>query len=65
MRLTVNGEEQERDVRTIGELLDQLGLARAICAVEVNKKVVPKRERDAFELSEGDRVEVVTLVGGG
>src|SRR5690606_26655537 len=65
MRLTANGEGQGRDVRAIGELLDQLGLGRGICGVEVTKKVVPTRERGGFELSEGDRVEVVTLVGGG
>jgi thiamine biosynthesis protein ThiS len=33
--------------------------------VEVNRSLVPRRERDARELRDGDVVEIVTLVGGG
>lgn len=50
---------------TIAQLLDQLGRARELCAVEINQTLAPKRERDAIVLNEGDRVEIVTLVGGG
>jgi thiamine biosynthesis protein ThiS len=31
----------------------------------VNKGLVPKREHDGRRLEDGDRVELVTLVGGG
>jgi thiamine biosynthesis protein ThiS len=33
--------------------------------VEVNEQVVPRRSLPACKLSEGDRIEIVTLVGGG
>lgn len=66
MRVTVNTEPIDVPQGcTIAQLLDQLGRARELCAVEVNQTLAPKRERDGLVLSEGDRVEIVTLVGGG
>lgn len=50
---------------TIEALLVRLGLADRPCAVEVNRVVVPRRNHGSAELKAGDRVEVVTLVGGG
>ncbi len=50
---------------TIATLLESLGLARQACAVEVNKELVPRNQHPGRELAAGDRVEVVTLVGGG
>jgi sulfur carrier protein len=34
-------------------------------AVEVNRRLVRRAEHASTRLAEGDRVEVVTLVGGG
>jgi sulfur carrier protein len=34
-------------------------------AVAVNEEVVPKSKYESHKLSEGDRVEIVHLVGGG
>lgn len=66
MQVTVNGESRHLEPgTTVGGLLTQLGLDKAICAAEVNHEVVPKRDRDGRELAEGDVVELVTLVGGG
>ena len=66
MHVTVNGEPREvRQGLTIDELLAELGLAAAICAAEVNQRLVPRDERATTTLAEGDTVEVVTLVGGG
>ncbi len=42
-----------------------MNLSDQLCAVEVNKELVPHKERNTFVLQEGDRVEIVTLVGGG
>lgn len=64
--IAVNGEP--RDVptgQTVAELLGALGLGQAPCAVEVNTTLVPRRRHAEYTLCEGDRVEVVTLVGGG
>ena len=35
------------------------------CAVEVNRTLVPRSRHESHQLQDGDRVEVVTLVGGG
>lgn len=66
MKITVNSEEREvSEGCTVAGLIEELGLASAICAAEVNQSVVPRRERETSVLGEGDRVEIVTLVGGG
>ncbi len=65
MKLTVNGETKDVEARTVGELLERLGLAGQAVAVEVNRRVVPRRQHETTELSDGDAVELVTLVGGG
>ncbi|MCC7145798.1 MAG: sulfur carrier protein ThiS [Phycisphaeraceae bacterium] len=66
MKLTVNGHEQELpDHATVRDLVEHLGLGKAVVAVEVNLQVIPRREHTTTKLNPGDRVEVVTLVGGG
>jgi thiazole synthase len=64
--LTVNGEPRQLPPGlTVADLLSRLGYDRRRVAVEVNQYVVPAAEHDGRRLAEGDRVEVVTLVGGG
>ena len=66
MQLTVNGESrQANDGQTVHQLIQDLGLSGRAVAVEVNKKIVPRRTHDQARLNDGDVVEVVTLVGGG
>ncbi len=66
MKIRVNGEQRSCDnACTVARLLDELKLAGKPCAVEVNAAVVPHREHGQRSLSEGDTVEIVTLVGGG
>lgn len=65
MQILVNGEQTQTEAQTIAELLDQLGLAGRPVAVERNRSVVPKRAHADTALAEGDRLELVTLVGGG
>ncbi|MCC7191707.1 MAG: sulfur carrier protein ThiS [Phycisphaeraceae bacterium] len=66
MRLTVNGETTDaREGQTVRELIDQLKLGDRAVAVEVNKKLVPRRLHETTRLATGDVVELVTLVGGG
>jgi len=50
---------------TVRDLLREVGREGVPCAVEVNRNLVPHRRHAEHALSEGDRVEVVTLVGGG
>lgn len=64
--IAVNGEQREvPSGQTVAELLGALGLGQAPCAVEVNAALVPKRRHTEQALKDGDKVEIVTLVGGG
>ncbi|GAB6065083.1 sulfur carrier protein ThiS [Aquifex pyrophilus] len=67
-RIILNGEEKEipREL-TVMELLNELGIKfREIgLAVAINEEVVPKSEYNTRKVKEGDKVEVVQLVGGG
>ncbi len=66
MKVIVNGEEREVPAgTTIATLLIELKLDKMACAAEVNRRLIPKREHVTHELEEGDRIELVTLVGGG
>ena len=66
MEIVYNGER-----RTVGEqlcvsaVLSQLKLEPRQVAVEVNLELVPRGQHAECQLHDGDRVEVVTLVGGG
>lgn len=63
--LQVNGEAKKTSAATVEALLKELGLAGQAVAVEINQAVVPKKQHGETALSDGDRVELVTLVGGG
>jgi len=66
MQIQVNGEQREVASNvSIAELLAQLELDPRYLAVERNLELVPRGEHAATQLAEGDRLEVVTLVGGG
>jgi sulfur carrier protein len=66
MKIEFNGEPHDAAAgTTVGQLLRDLRILSPRCAVEVNLEVVPRGQLDEYCLSDGDRVEVVTLVGGG
>lgn len=66
MQLTVNGECRETaDGTTVAALLEELRLNAKPVAVEVNLELVPRQRHAQHRLAEGDRLEIVTLVGGG
>ena len=66
MRCVVNGEERELpEGISVEGLIELMGMGDTVCAAEVEKKLVPKRERAETVLLDGQRVEIVTLIGGG
>jgi sulfur carrier protein len=66
MKLFVNGEERELpDGLTVAGLLVTLSVRAERLAVEVNTEVVRKARHAEHHLVAGDRVEIVTFVGGG
>ena len=50
---------------TVASLLELLQLKPRFLAIELNRQVVPRSEHHRTVLAEGDRIEIVTLVGGG
>jgi len=68
VEITVNGQpRQVEQGTTVAELLRQLDLVGEgkYVAVEVNLELVPHKQHAEHRLAEGDRLEIVTLVGGG
>ena len=66
IRITVNG--QARSVATgasVAALLGELNLQPIRVAVEINEELVPRKQFGETTLHDGDRVEIVTFVGGG
>lgn len=66
VQITVNGQPQTlADGLSVRQLVESLNLGTQACAVEVNKTLVPRKRHEEHRLEDGDRVEIVTLVGGG
>jgi len=66
VQVIVNGDAQTlSDGATVADLLVQHDLIPQRVAVEVNEQLVRRADYAQTSLREGDRVEIVTLVGGG
>lgn len=64
--LYVNGETQHCSPQTpLPRLLEQLGMNPRLVAVEYNGEILHRQFWDSTEMQEGDRLEIVTIVGGG
>ncbi len=66
MEITVN--EKLEDIKpgtSVAELLRQLSMQPRYVAVERNLQIVPRADHADCVLEPGDRLEIVTLVGGG
>ena len=67
VQITVNGEAREvpADLSLEQLLVDLKIPGREGVAVALNLRVVRRQERQGLQLSEGDRIDIVTAVGGG
>ncbi len=68
MKVVINGEERDLPMEmNIMELLSHLNVRyREVgLAVSVNGEVIPKSQYNAYLVKEGDRIEIIHLVGGG
>ena len=66
IQLIVNGEAREVPAgTTVAGLLAQLQMQPRLVAVERNRDLVPRSQHANCALQPGDRIEIVTLVGGG
>lgn len=66
MKIRLNGEPREIEgPRSLGSLVDELGLDRAWVVAERNSEVPDRASWDATFLQEDDQIELVRFMGGG
>ncbi len=64
--VVINGQSKTLNQgATVATLIAELGMAGKPVAVERNREVVPRALHASTLLAAGDRLEVVTFVGGG
>jgi thiamine biosynthesis protein ThiS len=64
--VTVNGQPRELAAPlSVADLLQKLEIPPRGLAVEVNLQIVPRARHAEHLLADGDKLEIVTLVGGG
>jgi sulfur carrier protein len=64
--INLNGEPHKIEGEaSLTALLEKLKLAPSRIAVEINHAVVPKAEYAQTVLKAGDKVEIISFVGGG
>ncbi len=66
MNITINDDNHEVPTGiTIANLLLRLEMKSKYVAVERNLELIPRAKHAEAVLAEGDKLEIVTLVGGG
>lgn len=64
--LQVNGDAQQCAAGlALPDFLTQMGVNPALVVVEYNGDIVPRQQWPGIVVQEGDRLEIVTIVGGG
>ncbi len=64
--LTVNGKPQTCAAQTLLPVfLEQIGLNPRLIAIEYNGEILHRQYWQTTPLQAGDRLEIVTIVGGG
>jgi len=63
--IQLNGEQKVVAAASIADLIRELGMESRSIAIERNLEVVPKSQYDKTLLEDGDRIEVVHMIGGG
>ena len=66
IHIQVNGEQRDCQAdTTVGDLLCELGIKTERVAVELNLEILDRKEFDHRSLKPGDRVEILSFIGGG
>ena len=66
MEIVVNGATRTlASGLTLAQLVSELALEGQRVAIEVNQEIVPRSRYAQHPLQPGDRVEVVSAIGGG
>ncbi|CAE19734.1 DUF170 [Prochlorococcus marinus subsp. pastoris str. CCMP1986] len=69
MKISVNGKEKkielENENALLSSTLEFLGYKQNTVVVEVNDLIINSKKWDSEILKEGDKLEIVSIVGGG
>jgi sulfur carrier protein len=66
MQMQVNGEQRSVPAGlTVAGLLKELDIRPDRVAVELNLTILDRSEFDRRSLQEGDRIEIISFIGGG
>ena len=69
MKISVNGKEKkielENEKALLSSTLEFLGYKKNTVVVEVNDLIINSKKWDSEILKEGDKLEIVSIVGGG
>ena len=65
IKLVINGQEKELECENVSELLSGLNLNKDTVAIELNKNIIHRQNFDSAILKNNDKLEIVTVVGGG
>jgi sulfur carrier protein len=66
IQIQVNGEQRGCQAgATVGDLLRELAIKTERVAVELNLEILDRKDFDHRSLKPGDRVEILSFIGGG
>lgn len=66
MKIILNGKEKEiKENEIISDLLKELNIKEKMVAVEINLKIIDKKEFKNVFIKENDKIEIVHFMGGG
>ena len=60
-----NKPEILSDGSTVRKLLENKNIKNAYYAIEINRKIIPKSQHETYVIKDGDKVEIITAIGGG
>ena len=46
-------------------LLEGANIKNKYYAVEINRKIIPKSDHETYVIKDGDKIEIITAIGGG
>ena len=61
----INGVDVSAERKSLAAYLDESDFPRTRIAVERNGEIVPKAKYEETILADGDKIEIVSFVGGG
>ena len=66
MNILLNNKPEELfDGSTVKKLLENKNIKDKYYAVEINRKIIPKSDHETYIIKDGDKIEIITAIGGG